>query len=80
MRHVGLLVAILAFVPLASATAQVPVPPGTRVRVTGYFCPPSFSNCGDPGHRVGTFVAWKADTLVVQSNGDITKPAVPPDS
>ena len=72
MRHATILVAILAFVPLASATAQVPVRPGARVRVAGHFCQPSYSNCveGRPEHRVGTFVAWKADTLVVQSNGD----------
>ncbi len=71
MRHATMLVAILAFVPLASATAQVPVRPGARVRVTGHFCQ-FYSNCegGQPEHRVGTFVAWKADTLVVQSNGD----------
>ncbi len=70
MRHATILVAILAFVPLASATAQVR--PGARVRVTGHFCQPSYSNCvgGRPEHRVGTFVAWKADTLVVHSNGD----------
>ncbi len=78
MRHATILVAILAFVPLAGATAQLR--PGERVRVTGHLCPPSFSNCGEgqPEHRVGTFVAWKADTLVVQSNGDIL--ALPLDS
>ncbi len=72
MRHNTILVAILAFVPLANATAQVPVRPGARVRVTGHFCQPFYSNCvgGSPQHRVGSFVAWKADTLVVQSNGD----------
>ena len=71
MRHATILVAILAFVPLASATAQVPVRPGARVRVTGHLCQ-FYSNCagGYPQHRVGSFVAWKADTLVVQSNGD----------
>jgi hypothetical protein len=71
MRHAAILAAILAFVPLASATAQVPIRPGARVRVTGHFCQ-FYSNCagGYPQHRVGSFVAWKADTLVVQSNGD----------
>ncbi len=70
MRHATMLVAILAFVPLASATAQVR--PGARVRVTGHFCRPFYSNCvgGQPEHRVRTFVVWKSDTLVVQSNGD----------
>ncbi len=72
MRHATTLVAVLAFVPLTSATAQVTVRPGARVRVTGDFCQPSYSNClgGRPEHHIGTFVAWKADTLVVQSNGD----------
>ncbi len=71
MRHATILVAILAFVPLASATAQVPVRPGARVRVTGHFCQ-FYSNCEGVQleHRVGTFVTWEADTLVVQSNGD----------
>ncbi len=79
MRHATILVAILAFVPLASATAQVPVRPGARVRVTGHFCQPIYSNCvgGWPEHRVGTFVAWKSDTLVMESRGDTL--AVPPD-
>ncbi len=73
MRHVTVLVAILAFTPLASATAQVPVGPGARVRVTGhFFCQPLNSNCmgGLPQRYVGTLVTWEADTLVVQSNGD----------
>ncbi len=71
MRHATILVAILACVPLTSATAQVSIRPGTQVRVTGHFCQ-FYSNCagGSPQHRVGSFVAWKADTLVVQSNGD----------
>ncbi len=73
MRHATILVAILAFTPLASATAQVPVRPGARVRVTGhFFCQPLNSNCvrGLPQRYVGTFVTWEVDTLVVQSNGD----------
>ena len=73
MRHVGLLVAILAFVPFASATAQVPLRPGEQVRVTHPpICPPD-TICVGPSPRqrsVGTFLAWKADSLVVQSNGD----------
>ncbi len=71
MRHATMLVAVLVFVPLASATAQVSIRPGARVRVTGHFCQ-FYSNCagGYPQHRVGSFVAWKADTLVAQSNGD----------
>ncbi len=72
MSHATILVAILAFTPLANATAQVPVRPGARVRVAGHFCQPSYSHCVGclPQRYVGTFVAWKADTLVVQSNGD----------
>ncbi len=66
MRHATMLVVILAFVPLASATAQVPIRPGDRVRVTGHFCQP-FHTCE---HSVSTFLAWKADSLVIQSNGD----------
>ncbi len=78
MRYATILVAILAFTPLANATAQVPVRPGARVRVTGHFCQPIYSNCvgGWPEHRVGTFVAWKSDTLVVQSNGDTVQVAL----
>ncbi len=70
MRHATILVAILAFVPLASATAQVR--PGARVRVTGHFCQ-SYSICvgGRPEHRVGTFVAWQADTLVARNKTGI---------
>ncbi len=69
MRHATILVAILAFVPLASATAQLR--PGARVRVTGHFCQ-SYSICGGrPEHRVGTFVAWQADTLVVRNDTGI---------
>ena len=72
MRHATILVAILAFVPLTSATAQVPVRPGARVRVTILLpCPDIYTSCADWRSRHnGTFVAWKADTLVVQSNGD----------
>ncbi len=74
MRHTTILVAILVFASLTSATAQVPVRPGARVRVTGhFFCQPFNSNCvrGLPQRYVGTFVTWEADTLVVtESNGD----------
>ncbi len=76
MHHATILVAILAFTPLHSATAQVSIRPGARVRFAGHFCQPFYSNC--IARRVGTFVAWKADTLVVQSNGDIL--ALPLDS
>ncbi len=85
MCHATILVAILAFVPLASTaqetpTAQVPLQPGERVRVTGHLCQTFFSNCGGarPEHSVGTFVTWNADTLVMESNGDII--ALPLDS
>ena len=76
MRRATILVAILAFVPVVGATAQLR--PGERVRVTGHFCQ-FYSNCagGYPQHRVGSFVAWESDTLVVQSNGDTL--AVPQD-
>ncbi len=74
MRHATMLVAILAFVPLASATAQVqqPIERGARVRVTILLpCPDIYTSCADWRSRHnGTFMAWKADTLVVQSNGD----------
>ena len=70
MRHATILVAILAFTPLHSATAQVPVRPGERVRVTHLLCPPNTRCVGPRQESVGTFVAWKADSLVVQSNGD----------
>ncbi len=79
MRHATILVAILAFVPLASATAQVR--PGARVRVTGPpICPPTYILCvGGPGlQSVGTFVAWKFDTLIMESNGNVL--ALPLDS
>ncbi len=76
MRHATILVAILAFVPLASATAQVQQPPverGVRVRVTTPPppCPAWYTSCtrDSPRHYVGTFVAWKADTLVVETKG-----------
>ncbi len=67
MRRATILVAILAFVPLASATAQVRVRPGERVRVTY-----------PPRQSVGTFLAWKADSLVMESHGDTL--ALPPGS
>ena len=77
MRHATILVAILAFTPLASATAQVPIRPGARVRVSGHSCQPFYS-CVGAEQRVATFVAWKSDTLVVQGNGDTL--ALPLDS
>ena len=85
MRHATILVAILAVAPIASTaqetpTAQVPLRPGERVRVTGHFCQPFYSNCvrGSPQQYVGTFMTWNADTLVTESNGDIL--ALPLDS
>ncbi len=71
MRHVTFLVAILAFTPLTSATAQVR--PGRRVRVTHPpICRPYTICVGHSGLRksVGTFLAWKADSLVMESKGD----------
>ncbi len=68
MRHATILVAILAFVPLASATAQVP---SARVRVTHLpICLPPTYCVGPRRQSVGTFLAWKADSLVMESNGD----------
>ena len=68
--------AVLAFTPLHSATAQVQQPPverGARVRVTTPPppCPAWYTSCtrDSPRHYVGTFVAWKADTLVVETKG-----------
>ena len=80
MRHATIIVAVLAFTPLASARAQVPVRPGARVRVTGHFRQPLYGNCvrSSPQQYVGTFVTWEADTLVTESNGDIL--ALPLDS
>ncbi len=71
MRRATILVAILAFVPFAIATAQVPLRPGERVRVTRLpLCPPNTLCVKTPRQSVGTFLAWDADSLVVQSNGD----------
>ncbi len=81
MRHATILVAILAFVPLASATAQVPVRPGARVRVTGPpICPPTYTICvGGPRlQSVGTFVTCEADSIIMESNGNVL--ALPLDS
>ena len=82
MRHATILVAVLAFTPLTSATAQVGQPPivrGERVRIAYHLCPPTHAGCfGPPQLYVGTFVTWNADTLVVESNGDTI--AVPQDS
>ncbi len=76
MRQATILVAVLAFTPLHSATAQVQQPPverGVRVRVTTPPppCPAWYPSCtrDSPRHYVGTFVAWKADTLVVETKG-----------
>ena len=57
MRHATILVAILAFVPLTSATAQVPPPVkvGDRVRVTA----------PDVRRREGTVQLLTTDSLVM---------------
>jgi len=71
MRHATILVAILAFVPLTSAPAQVRQPPverGARVRVTVPRRSPSGVERSQ--RYVGTLVLWTADTLVVDNNGD----------
>ena len=72
MRHATILAAILAFVPLASATAQVPVRPGARVRVTYTpTCPPQTVCAGfrDRLKRIGTVVSWDGDTLHLDAKG-----------
>ena len=68
MCHATILVAILAFPALASATAQVPVRPGERVRVTVR----KWSRSGVEWSQshVGTLVVWKADSLVMENKGD----------
>ena len=72
MRHATILVAILVFVPLASATAQVPIRRGERMRVTGPpVCQPTYTVCvGPPRQSVGTFWAWQADSLIMERNGN----------
>ncbi len=72
VRRATILVAILAFVPLASATAQVPIRPGERVRVTHPpICPADTICVGrSPRQDVGTFVRWSDETLLVLSNGN----------
>ena len=76
MRQATILVAVLAFTPLHSAMAHVQQPPverGARVRVTiRASCPAIYPSCTRfrPRQHVGTFLAWKADLLVMESNGD----------
>ena len=73
MRHATILVAILTITPLASATAQVPVRRGERMRVTSLpICPPTYPICvgGLPLQSVGTFWAWQADSLIMERNGN----------
>ncbi len=82
MRHATMLLATLAFTPLYSAAAQVQQPPvelGARVRVTILRPCPDYTSCsrGRSRHTVGTFLAWKADSLVMESNGNTL--AVPQD-
>ena len=78
MRHAFVLLAIFAFVPLASATAQVPIRPGARVRVTRPpICPPNVT-CVGVRRYGGTFVAWKADSLVMESKGNALALALDP--
>ena len=68
MRHATIIVATLAFVPLASVTAQVQ--PGERVRVTHVpFCPPAFSCVAPPRKSVGTLLSVSGDTLLLSTDG-----------
>ncbi len=72
MRHAFVLLASLTFVPLASATAQVSIRRGERMRVTGPpICHPTYTVCvGPPRQSVGTFWAWQADSLIMERNGN----------
>ncbi len=76
MRHAFVLLAIFAFVPLASATAQVP---GARVRVTHLpICPADL--CVGPRpvrRRTGVFVAYERDTLMLSGGPRSDQLAVP---
>ena len=61
MRHATILLAILAFVPLASATAQVP---GAPVRVTHLpICPVAL--CVGTRRSVGTLMSVRGDCLLL---------------
>ena len=60
MRHATILVAILAFVPLTSATAQVPVRPGARVRLTPVSDSPRFE---------AIVIAVHDDSLTIEHGG-----------
>ena len=69
MRHTTILVAILAFTPLARTTAQEqpPVESGARIRVTA---PSVFSD-----RIVGTVVSWESEQLVLDApRGTLTFP------
>lgn len=60
MRHATILVVILAFVPLAGATAQVPVRPGARVRLTPVSDSPRFE---------AIVIAVHDDSLTIEQEG-----------
>ena len=68
MRHAFVLVAIFAFVPLASAKAQGPPPVkvGGRVRVTA----PSLGI----REQVAMFETWRGDTLVIVADSSMNFP------
>ena len=64
MRHATMLVAILTITPLTSATAQVPVRPGARVRVTHLpICPVDL--CVGTRRSVGTLMSVSGDCLLL---------------
>ena len=77
MRHATFLLAILAFVPLASAAAQVR--PGERVRVTHLpICPVDLCVGTRPvRRRTGVFVAYERDTLMLSGGPRSDQLAVP---
>jgi len=67
MRHATILVAIFAFVPLASATAQVR--PGEGVRVTHLPICPADLCVGSRRKSVGTLLSVSGDTLLLSVDG-----------
>ncbi len=77
MRHATILVAILAFVPLASAAQeqQRPLEPGARIRL--WYCHPFFETLRCERGDERKLVALTADSLVLQvgavSRASVTK-------
>ncbi len=75
MRHATILVAILAFVPLASATAQEqqpPLEPGARIRLQYCHPVPGALKCEEDE---GKLVALTADSVVLEA-GAVSRASV----